>query len=218
MTGRLSLIRTFSGWKFSRTVLISGESGHKDGGRPLPLLVIVSGAPASGKTTLARHLSQRLGLPLLDKDSLKEILAEELGEVRSVADSRTLGLAVFRTLYAVSHRILDAGVGLVLEANFFRGVAEPELAPLVSRTRAVLIHCSVQEEVSRRRYVERFQQGHRHWSHFDGERIARFGSGEFDDSWLRAQPLKLEVPTLVVNTTRGYDPDLDVIATYIKQS
>lgn len=41
--------------------------------------VIVSGLPASGKSTLAAALSQALGLPLLDKDHFLEALFESQG-------------------------------------------------------------------------------------------------------------------------------------------
>ncbi len=38
-------------------------------------LVIVGGAPATGKTTLARALGTSLGLPVITKDDVKEALA-----------------------------------------------------------------------------------------------------------------------------------------------
>ena len=41
--------------------------------------VVVSGLPASGKTTLARALAATLGLPHLDKDSFLESLFTDLG-------------------------------------------------------------------------------------------------------------------------------------------
>jgi uridine kinase len=37
-----------------------------------PRMIVVSGAPASGKTTLAREISVVARLPLLAKDELKE--------------------------------------------------------------------------------------------------------------------------------------------------
>ncbi|SED18936.1 shikimate kinase [Streptomyces sp. TLI_105] len=41
--------------------------------------VIVSGLPASGKTTLGRRLATGLGLPLVDKDAILEFLYGSLG-------------------------------------------------------------------------------------------------------------------------------------------
>ena len=43
------------------------------------LLVVVSGLPASGKTTVGRAISPGLSLPLLDKDDILEALFDSLG-------------------------------------------------------------------------------------------------------------------------------------------
>ena len=43
------------------------------------IVVLVNGLPGAGKTTLARTLSQRLRLPLLSKDTIKEAHADVLG-------------------------------------------------------------------------------------------------------------------------------------------
>jgi predicted kinase len=42
-------------------------------------ILIVSGAPASGKSTLAGALAEVFGYPLLSKDTLKESLFDSLG-------------------------------------------------------------------------------------------------------------------------------------------
>jgi adenylylsulfate kinase-like enzyme len=44
--------------------------------RPLaePVVLIITGPPASGKSTLRRKLARKLGLPFLGKDVFKEIL------------------------------------------------------------------------------------------------------------------------------------------------
>jgi predicted kinase len=39
-----------------------------------PRLIIVTGLPATGKTTLARELATRLRVPMLAKDAIKEPL------------------------------------------------------------------------------------------------------------------------------------------------
>ena len=47
-----------------------------------PLAVVVSGAPGSGKTTLARDLSQEIGLPHLNKDLVCGLFTEVAWDVR----------------------------------------------------------------------------------------------------------------------------------------
>ena len=44
-----------------------------------PLVVIITGPPASGKSMLGRELARRLALPLLSKDLFKEVLFDQLG-------------------------------------------------------------------------------------------------------------------------------------------
>jgi 2-phosphoglycerate kinase len=44
-----------------------------------PLLVIITGPPAAGKTTLGRQLAGALSLPFIHKDGIKEILFDVLG-------------------------------------------------------------------------------------------------------------------------------------------
>lgn len=44
-----------------------------------PVVIIVAGPPATGKTTLSRWLASELMLPLLNRDSIKEILFDTLG-------------------------------------------------------------------------------------------------------------------------------------------
>jgi len=40
--------------------------------------VVVSGAPGAGKSTLAGPLAERLGLPLIGKDHIKETLFDHI--------------------------------------------------------------------------------------------------------------------------------------------
>ena len=54
-------------------------------GTPLLMrqLVVVSGAPGAGKSTLAEPLAKALGFPLLSKDVIKETIFDSIGDFRS---------------------------------------------------------------------------------------------------------------------------------------
>jgi adenylate kinase family enzyme len=45
----------------------------------MALRIVVSGAPGTGKTTVAALLAERLVLPLLSLDVIKEALGDSLG-------------------------------------------------------------------------------------------------------------------------------------------
>src|SRR6266508_4058354 len=63
-------------------------------GAPVRTLLLVTGAPSSGKTTLAVPLARHLGLPLITKDTIKEALFDTLGTGDHTWSTR-LGAASF---------------------------------------------------------------------------------------------------------------------------
>jgi predicted kinase len=85
---------------------------------PPPLVILVNGLPATGKTTLARRLASDLRLPLLAKDAIKETLFETLGW-SDRAWSRRLGTATMALLYLLLEEQLRAAKPCVVECNFY---------------------------------------------------------------------------------------------------
>jgi predicted kinase len=161
--------------------------------------VIVSGPPASGKTTVAVPLAGALGLPLVAKDTIKEALMDALG-AGDLARSKDLGRATFAVLYAMARSHLRTGVGLVLEANFAYGVSEPELRPLLPGSRAALVHCWAPRDLLVERY--RARAPHRHPGHHD---LVRLDGGPW---WLEppaTEPPQLGLPCLRVDTSAAWD-------------
>jgi predicted kinase len=130
-----------------------------------PLLVVITGPPATGKTTLARALADGLGLPLIAKDTVKETLFDALG-TGDRPWSRRLGVATYTLLFTVAAEVLRARQPLVLEANLTRGTAEAEFAALPPY-RLLQIVCTAPDDVVLARYRERALGGERHSGHLD---------------------------------------------------
>lgn len=178
-----------------------------------PVLVIVSGPPATGKTTLANLLAKELRLPCFMRDGLKEILMDTLG-APDRERSHELGRASYALLYDVVDRLLAVQVGAVIESNFNRGTSEQDLQPFIERSRAVLIHCVAAPLDIERRYRERAGQGDRHPGHHDREAlpalVENLEAGVYE-------PMDLAIPLLRVDTSDGYDPAKSEIVAFVRE-
>lgn len=190
---------------------------------PPPVLVIVAGAPGSGKTTLAAILGRASRLPVLGKDAVKEELAASLGTPETLDQAQRLGGASFTLLAAIAGWMLAGGARVILEANYRRGRSESELLPLLDRATCRLIQCEAPPEVIIARYAARAAlggdggrggPGGRHPVHRDAELIptvaADLAAGHY-------APLDLPVPVLRVATEDGYIPGIAEIVRFIRE-
>lgn len=172
----------------------------------LPLLVVVTGMPSSGKTTVAEGLARRLQLPLIAKDEIKESLYESLGAADLEASAR-LGRAAYALIFALAGTALDSGASVIVEGNFFRH-HEPEFAALPEH-RPAQVHCHAPLEV----LVDRYASRARHAGHYDAEKIKelpnRFATGAHD-------ALNLAGDLIELNTTEPLD--LDKLAVRVRES
>jgi predicted kinase len=174
-------------------MLVRGSLSCKMADQALPLLVIVTGAPGSGKTTIARALAVELRLPLLAKDDIKEALFDALG-TGDREQSRTLGRATYEVLFAVARRLLDSGVSCIIESNFSNAEPLRSLSP----ARIVQIFCTAPVDV----ILERYSLRPRHPGHLDAEIVAELRERLATDEW---RPLDLDGMLIEVDTTMHVD-------------
>jgi len=79
--------------------------------------ILVTGIPAAGKSTMAKALSERLELPAISKDRIKETLFDYVG-FQSREEKVNLGIASMEIMYYVADQLMKAGQSFILENNF----------------------------------------------------------------------------------------------------
>jgi predicted kinase len=133
----------------------------------LPTVIVVTGPPGAGKTTLGRMIADELGLAFINKDDIKESLFDSLG-ASDREWSRKLGAASYDLLYHFARTILKRRHSIVLESNF-RLRDAPQLLELVrwGRCTSFQVYCTAKKEVLLERYKRRAESNSRHPGHTD---------------------------------------------------
>ena len=143
----------------------SGKSGTLIEVRQ-PHLILITGLPGTGKSTLARALARHYAMPLLCKDAIKEPLFDVIGAPER-QDSRRLSDASFAVMFALLRDCVAAGTDVILEGNFRPGDHEAALLDCPARIAQIL--CRVPEPVRIARLKARTTDPSRHPGHRDVE-------------------------------------------------
>ncbi len=159
--------------------------------QPRPLVIIVTGAPAAGKTTLSRRLARDLRLPLVSKDDIKETLFDTLGWSDDVEWARQLGIASWNVLYQHVEHLLAAGLSAITESNFEARFADERWRQINVRQdcRFIQLLCWADDAIVTQRYVARIADGSRHPGHVD-----RMSTDEYGAASLRSRYTLLDLP------------------------
>jgi predicted kinase len=117
--------------------------------------IVVCGPPCSGKSTIARSLSERIGAIHLELDS---ILVRVLPGSRHSQPDRDLA---YRTIHVIGEYLLESQDQVILDATYARKQARADLEKLRERTGAAIamIQCKIPPETARTRFLDR-RAGH----------------------------------------------------------
>jgi predicted kinase len=115
-------------------------------------LIVVSGPPGAGKTTLAHLLAGAVGCPAICRDEIRE------GIVHAGTPDDDL-MHSYRTFTATVTGLVDAGVTVVAEAAFqdrlWRPILEPLLDRVEGRVAIRVIRCTISPALARNRIEAR---------------------------------------------------------------
>lgn len=138
-------------------------------------LLVITGLPATGKTSLSLRLGQRLGYPVLSKDGIKERLYDTLGcDTREY--SRKLGKASVDILFDVVETLLKAGTSCIIESNFLPEMDTVRVQRLqeIPGVQVLQVLCKGEAEVVFTRFRERALSGRRHPGHCEPAHLPEF--------------------------------------------
>lgn len=168
-----------------------------------PSLIVVTGRPASGKTTLSRALSQQIKYPLIARDELKAGYINTFrfspGGIAANAD-----IEVSETFFRTIELLIAGNISIIAEAAFQHKLWYPRLEPLIDKADIRVIICELSPQLARERYIDRMDADPgREAFHRDSEELLKEAQSSLIDTYNAPE---LPVPTLKVDTTVDYCP------------
>lgn len=174
----------------------------------IPTCLIVTGPPASGKSTLAQQLTTLLNWPLVGRDVIREQAVHTEGRILSHAE-------VNQRFVDEVNRVLNNGTSLVCEAAFQHHVWNILLAQISVPHTIKLLTCHVPARLRIERIHQRMAaDATRTEVHADGDLLAAYASGVVDPEAFVY--LSGPWPHMAVECQHGYQPVIDNVIAWIR--
>ncbi|MDE3212462.1 MAG: AAA family ATPase [Bacteroidota bacterium] len=178
-----------------------------------PLLLVVTGSPASGKTTLAHILAEKIHCPVISRDEIKEGLLNTLGLAHGQMD-KSIDLVVYETFFETIDLLMSKGVSIVIEAAFQDKLWRPKLLNLIGKAHIKIVICKTNNQMINDRFAQRLSENPSR-DKFHGDESFLLSKERFAELTDNYRPINMEVPTLQVDTTENYHPTIEEIIHFI---
>ena len=177
--------------------------------------MIVSGPPGSGKTSLAHALARAIPCPAVCRGEIKEGMVHAHGEGFEAAPSDPLTQRTFPLFFEVLRVLLAGGVSVVAEAAFQDRLWRQGLEPLEELAQLRIVQCRVDVAVARERAADRGAQWGRVEAH--GDSLASLGPEGWEQGFASFERLSIAAPSLEVDTTDDYVPQLATVVAFVNR-
>jgi len=132
------------------------------------LLLVFTGLPGCGKTTLARQIARTIGIPIFSKDRFQSALVQQNLAPRATADGYLL-------ILNQADEQLSLGVSCILDAVFPLPGFRQSLEEIATRHGAKLrvVRCLCSDEATWRQRMQGRTQYHDYWTPVGWEEVER---------------------------------------------
>lgn len=174
------------------------------------VIVYVSGAPGSGKTTLAEQLSQQLYIPRISSD----LIHGGVAFLRPEHDRKQTLNDIF---VPIMIDMTQKGISLVADHVLQKGLSERGIIDRL-RPYATIIYVHTEAADPIGRYTNRVMTSELPSVIERREHLLALAGPHQENLANTSTPLDLGVPTIVVRTDDGYDPSVERIVAFIKRT
>jgi len=182
-------------------------------------LIIVSGLPGTGKTTLTEKIADKFNIPGVSMDAIKEVMWNTMGHEFEFEFADKVGKTAFELLFHFIEVSLSKNVSLAIEAHFHPELNNERFNKLKEKygTNLVQVYCDCETEALRKRFSERmekdtYHRGHKHV-------ISLYGKEKVLNSLgTKNKRLNIDGVTYDLDTTNLGEIDYDKLYNFIAEN